>query len=250
MNRNDNNPPKIDQHLFDLLVDGELDEPERRELLASLDDTEDGWRRCALAFLENQCLGTELGYLARVQPAEARRMKRTRQSSFFGRHRGTLAAMAASFLVALALGICWRSLFLPDSGLIFPSMDVADLDAPASPDVSDGLPDTPQIATSDAAGGLDEDPGAWRMVSFAMPNGANEAETIRLPAIERDTLDEVWLDDLPQAIPPEVIRTIEDSGARIRGQRRLLPLRMKDGRRLVVPVDQVEIQYVGAPAYH
>jgi len=250
MNRTDNNPPKIDQHLLDLLVDGELDEPGRRELLARLDDTEDGWRRCALAFLENQCLGTELGHLARVSPAEASRKKRTGRSSFFGRHRGTLAAMAASFLVALALGISWRSLFLSDAGIVSPSMDVADLEAPASPDVSDGFPDTPQIVSSDSADGPEEDPGAWRMVSFAMPNGSNEAETIRLPAIERDTLDEVWLDELPQAIPPEVIRTIEDSGARIRGQRRLLPLRMTDGRRLVVPVDQVEIQYVGAPAYH
>lgn len=250
MNRTHNNPPKIDQHLLDLLVDGELDESKRRELLARLDDTEDGWRRCALAFLENQCLGTELGHLARVPPAEASRKKLTDRSSFLGRHWGTLAAMAVSFLVALALGVSWRGLFLPDAGLISPGMDVADVDAPVSPDFSDGLPDTPQIVAADAAHAPEDDPGAWQMVSFAMPNGSNEAETIRLPAVERDTLDDAWLDDLPQAIPPDVIRTIENSGAQIRGQRRLLPLRMKDGRRLVVPVDQVELQYVGAPAYH
>ena len=41
-----------DNLTFDRLVDGELSADERRELLASLDQREEGWRRCALAFLE------------------------------------------------------------------------------------------------------------------------------------------------------------------------------------------------------
>src|SRR5262245_44335403 len=40
--------------LLDRLVDGELDGEERRKLLARLDATPDGWKRCALAFLEAQ----------------------------------------------------------------------------------------------------------------------------------------------------------------------------------------------------
>ena len=48
-----------DEDLFrlELLADGELDEDSRRTLLSRLDQTSDGWRRCALAFLEAQCLG-------------------------------------------------------------------------------------------------------------------------------------------------------------------------------------------------
>ena len=48
-----------DEDLFrlELLADGELDEESRRTLLSRLDQTSDGWRRCALAFLEAQCLG-------------------------------------------------------------------------------------------------------------------------------------------------------------------------------------------------
>src|SRR3990172_4689745 len=49
-----------DDILFDRLVDGELSPGERRELLASLDGRPDGWRRCALAFLEAQAWGNEL----------------------------------------------------------------------------------------------------------------------------------------------------------------------------------------------
>ncbi len=39
---------------IDLLIDGELDEGARRILLEKLDAEPDGWRRCALAFLEAQ----------------------------------------------------------------------------------------------------------------------------------------------------------------------------------------------------
>src|SRR5260370_29148905 len=47
------------------VVDGELPEGERRELLVRLEKVPDGWRRCALAFLEaqiwRQALATEAG---------------------------------------------------------------------------------------------------------------------------------------------------------------------------------------------
>src|SRR5262245_23884505 len=39
---------------IDLLVDGKVIDAVRREWLMRLDNTPDGWRRCALAFLENQ----------------------------------------------------------------------------------------------------------------------------------------------------------------------------------------------------
>src|SRR5436853_3190476 len=47
-----NNPP--DDGDLDRLVDGSLPEAQRRELLAWLESEPDGWRRCALAFLEAQ----------------------------------------------------------------------------------------------------------------------------------------------------------------------------------------------------
>ena len=50
----DDTMPANDDLRFDLLVDGELSDIERRQLLAGLDDEPGGWRRCALAFLEDQ----------------------------------------------------------------------------------------------------------------------------------------------------------------------------------------------------
>ncbi|HEY2158769.1 MAG TPA: hypothetical protein VGH33_24270 [Isosphaeraceae bacterium] len=46
--------PTFDPTEIDRLVDGELDPAARRDLLNRLDSSPDGWRCCALAFLEGQ----------------------------------------------------------------------------------------------------------------------------------------------------------------------------------------------------
>jgi len=60
----------FDPQVLDRLVDGELAEGERREVLRTLERQPDGWRQCALAFLEAQSWGEALTQLAR-QPEEA-----------------------------------------------------------------------------------------------------------------------------------------------------------------------------------
>ncbi len=47
-------PPEQLDAWMDLLVDGEVREPQRQALLSRLERLPDGWRRCALAFLESQ----------------------------------------------------------------------------------------------------------------------------------------------------------------------------------------------------
>jgi hypothetical protein len=50
--------------LLDRLVDGELADGDRRDLLLRLSTEPDGWRRCALAFLEAQSWRAALGPVA------------------------------------------------------------------------------------------------------------------------------------------------------------------------------------------
>ena len=59
MNSSDDQRVSIDPRLLDLLVNGELPDPERQTLLGQLDRVPGGWRRCALAFLESQCWSDE-----------------------------------------------------------------------------------------------------------------------------------------------------------------------------------------------
>ena len=58
---------------LDLLVDGELDENDRRELLRGLDREPDGWRRCAMAFLEAQTWKQALGAIVPPRRTSRRR---------------------------------------------------------------------------------------------------------------------------------------------------------------------------------
>ena len=69
-----------------------------------------------------------------------------------------------------------------------------------------------------------------------------------MPAVERDRIDAEWVNSLPAAIPPDVARQWERIGHPVRQHRRLVPFRLNDGRQLVVPVDEVDIHYVGRPA--
>src|SRR5271165_540757 len=59
--------PSAQQRQLDRLVDGELSEADRRVLLLKLEHEPEGWRNCALAFLEAQCWQAELGQISRGQ---------------------------------------------------------------------------------------------------------------------------------------------------------------------------------------
>ena len=52
-----------DEVMIDRLVDGELSAEHRRAFLAAMEHSENGWRRCALAFLEAQSWRSEFKHL-------------------------------------------------------------------------------------------------------------------------------------------------------------------------------------------
>ncbi len=244
----DNNLPSDDELRFDMLVDDELGETERRELLTGLDDKPGGWRRCALAFLEAQSWKKELGAFL-LEPADRKLAgqlpakpytKMPARRSRLGRHVATWSAVAASFLLAMFLGRELQDAWLSDTVApvsMAPIDSVADLRTPVT------VPERPEEAPEDASHRSDTPSGPWQLVALAGPDGT--AGEIKLPAIERDKLDENWLANLPAAMPDDVRRAFERTGHRVRQRRELLPIEMQDGRRLVVPVDNVDVHYVG-----
>jgi len=233
-------PGAIDDGTLDLLVDGELSEAERRELLASLDHMPDGWRRCALAFLEAQRWRKELSAVARQSAAPAGEGRPARpvavRRGFPGGVWGTLLAMAGSFVLALAGG--WVA-----SGLLrTPGMPSG---GPALEEVA-AVPATPQGPAPPTA----EPPSSWQLVSVPVEGGpAGAPKTVQLPAMERQSLDPHWLERSPPPIPPDILDFLRRSGHEVRQSRQLVPFPLKDGRQMVFPVDQVDVHYVGNPAY-
>jgi hypothetical protein len=242
------NIPNEDER-FDLLVDGELNEAERRELLTGLDAQPDGWRRCALAFLEAQTWRGLMGEVARpAMPATpAPLANRPRRSGWHWplTRLGTGLAMAASFMIAVLLtsmikdglgpsaaprgGRVGRDFMAQSTELPLPQRATPPLERPRAP----GESSTP-----------------WQMVTLSVPDDApGGAANIHLPCRVGDKTDVDGLRQMPSSMPPDVRRALERGGFEVRQHRQLLPIDMRDGRRLVVPVDQVEVRYVGDQAY-
>lgn len=232
-----------DEQRLDRLVDGELSEAERRELLQACEHQPDGWRRCALAFLEAQEWRGALGSLARPEvPPPAATETRAQSAAKSAASRwpltrfGTLLAMAACFLIAAAITLELKDRFgdtgaLPGNGMI--AQTEQKLPKPI---------ETPEARP--------EANGPWQMVTLSVPEDATgAAANIRLPCREGDKRDVDWLQNLPTSLAPDVRQALERSGYQVRQVRQLVPVPLGDGRRLVVPVDQVEVRYVGDKTY-
>lgn len=209
----------IDQRQLDMLVDGQLSDEARRELLARLDLAPGGWRRCALTFLEAQCWRESLAPVARSagEPVRAPRPAGSRHRVL---HWAAGLALAASVMIAVGLGLRARPVGRP----VAPPLE--------------------QVAEqADLHGSLPRSASPWRMVTLTSPD--SPSEPIRLPAVERKGIDDAWLRSFPSALPADVLRALERTGHAVQQSRELVPVPLEDGRRLVVPVDQVEVHSVG-----
>jgi hypothetical protein len=235
----------IDDMHFDRLVDDEMNEEERRELLGRLDDEPGGWRRCALAFLESQCWRQVLGEtrdrrdsLAAVLQSTAKPVdaaptvpcEPAPRNLWLGRAK-VLSAMAASFLAALWLGTAAQRNWSDHRGN-GPSPMIA-----ANQQVRPSM--TPIESHASPA-------NPWHMVAVSAPSVGRQ---LQVPAVERDNVDEQWRKSVPPAIPDNVMQALARTGHQIEQQREYMPVPLQDGRQLVVPVDRVNVRYVGNGPY-
>ena len=248
----------MNDYEIDLLVDGELDDGRRRELLAGLDKTSDGWRRCALAFLEDQCLRQTCGSAGAdlkskpmtasparkpsdIKPSD--RAQYRRRPKTVAKAAGMLLTVAATFLITLGLGsMIWNA---DQQGHLGTSGGQQQAGITAA-----------QIAepTDPRDGALVHDkevvlPGTYQTVTITDKRPDGTKRSIQLPAVVQNGIDETRLRETPFAIPTELVQSFQKAGHNVHQSRRLVPFRMKDGRRLVVPVDQLDVQYVGNQDY-
>ena len=237
-----------DDHEIDLLVDGELNELRRRELLADLDKTSDGWRRCALAFLEDQCwrqtcgsINADTKRLSTTTPAPAHKPSDSKPSDAVQYRRrpgavakaaGVLFAMAASFLFALGLGsMIWNADQQIHPGVPVGPEQAGIVATPINPLDGSLVHDTKVILPQTIT------------ITYKRPDGTKRS--IQLPAVAQNSIDAARLRETPSAIPPELVQAFQEAGHNVHQSRRLVPFRLKDGRRLFVPVDRLDVRYAG-----
>jgi hypothetical protein len=265
-----------DQHFdrqIDRLVDGELNAAERRQLLAECDEREGAWRRCALAFLEAQSWRTEFTALTAPAPSPAvvigptvardptlaprpaheivRRRRWVRTQLRTGRDWSTVAgapwALAACALVAFALGWMTRPQGAAESS-VDPTFQTAlpseAIGAGRAIAASDAPNDVDQSLPSDVAA---ETPETITLVMDCGPDG--EQRQIELPVLPTAEDDLAALEQGEPVVSAELQAALLRMGHGVNERRQLVPLVLEDGRRLVVPVDEIEFTPVEALEY-
>ena len=242
-----------ESRVLDRLVDGELSQHERRELLAALDDEPGAWRRCALAFLEAQSWRWQLAHVA-AEPIVAQLTAANSaapQPRASGRAlSGACLAMAASLLVAFGLGTRYSNSGQPQIASSEAPTSVANQPATAIAVVDATDPD--QLANSDEGDWQEEpvseavDETSWETVTLALADdaataGADDKFEVRVRDLEAGDAD---LSDLiggePSSLTAALLEQLEQEGWKITRERHLVPVNLSDGRRMVVPVEQVD----------
>jgi hypothetical protein len=231
----------IDQRLLDRLVDGELDAAGRRELLNALDDQPGGWRRCALAFLEAQAWRGELrgavrgSFSVTAPAASAVAGPRSRNVRL-----GQAGVIAAALIVAFGAG--W--LIRPGDGRrsVDPGTDASNI---AGHERNRG--ETPQVPVAGVETREQEErPEARQVGTLTLEvEDHGRQRTLQVPVIEGPNIDRRWLLEQPPALQASVVQAMERRGYSVEAHRQLVTVSLKDGRKLILPVDEVDVRYAG-----
>jgi hypothetical protein len=217
--------------VLDRLVDGELSQDQRRELLAALDDEPGAWRRCALAFLEVQSWRWQLSRLA-VEPLVAQTSASSAPMTARNNRRslwGMCLAIAASLLVAFGLGVRYQS-----AGPLPQANNVAD----STPQFDDA-DEQAQLAQSDWAED-ESDAEGGETIALTLAEGDDGEREIQLPVTNADDDEQEWALD-ESALPARLLRSLQQAGLEVNRQQRYMPIDLSDGRRLIVPIEEIEI---------
>lgn len=252
MNRLGSESHVEDPFVWDRLVDNEWDEAERRALIASLDSRPDGWRCCALAFLEHQSLQADL--CAMNDPPQAgvptnigpRRQRRPGNGPAARWLSGL--ALAASLAAAFALGR-WAPHTPVDTST--PSAEqVAGSEITPSPANNETEPLRGADPHSGEPGRPTADAETADVLRLVVNNvEAGDMQVVEVPLLDAESVisRSEWDRQLP--VPRETWKRWEEMGLAVTRKRRLAPLQLDDGRQVVFPVDEFEFTPIAHRMY-
>jgi hypothetical protein len=138
-------------------------------------------------------------------------------------------ALAASLAVAFVLGTRF-----PAVGPLGDGPQVA---------VKEEQPQTGSAATPDLAGDSSSATGRqpWQTLRLTPVSGASQ-EPIELRVVESDGDDARELAGRRSALSGQLLRGFEQEGFEVDRRERLVPIDLSDGRRVLVPIEEVDIR--------
>lgn len=238
---NDSETPLSDEWI-DRLVDGEVRGTEYQRLLRALERAPDGWRRCALAFLESQAWSRDLAGKGTLEPpretvAASPETRRLRPAT-----AGWTLGIVASALLAFSAGYFSRG-SMPQR----PPASLAEVGgepsrgAQRSPPVNDHGPQ-PRGSTVEPSFLQAGERAPLEGLEIALEDAASAGNgSVNVPvfALGDEGVEQVFSEQ--SQVPADFVQAVEQSGGRVLHSRQWLPVPLQDGRQVLVPIEQVDI---------
>jgi hypothetical protein len=249
------------QDLIDRIVDGEMSPDDLRAALERLGTVPDGWRRCTLAFLEAQSWRDAFRHMANDisenQSARGTALAGRSDSLFKAgpiapaaavRRRLFGSILAAGIgLVAFSLG--WishelRSRIEEPRTASIPNQ-VGSPRLPAQPTNDHGPVPVDQPLRPGSIAGLPVDRVPTLQEVARLRIGTGTAVPAEVPIYAGPRITERWLLEQPAPVSEHQRAVWQRQGYRLEQKRRLVSITLADGRRAAVPIDHVQVRYVG-----
>jgi hypothetical protein len=239
----------LDDEFIDRIVDGKLTPADLRAAIDRLDREPDGWKRCALAYLEAQCWRESfraMGDPARspiecppLSMPDAARFRPGIRSRWL---RGSIAAGVAA--VSFALG--WLGHAARPWSTAQPTA-IADRSRSASPAPTQ-VESSPLIRSTAMEPSEDRPPQTHRELARAVMQLRFDSETTKaeVPILAGPGIDAEWVKNQPPPVSERGQVVLQQHGYQVDQRRRLITTTLDDGRRVTVPIDQVQIRYTGS----
>jgi hypothetical protein len=220
---------------LDRLVDGEMDDAEYRQFLQGLEDHPDGWRRCAMSFLEQQALQRDLRQIMANGDCLDRRVeseaapppnkiapllaKSARQKHWMADPWVRWTSVVAVGLLAFACGMLLR----PDRASSPNNMNTAIVQEDPEPAPSDFSLENTRLTRADI---LIDDP----------IDGSRHEINVPVQTIGHDqSLSTIAPDHLPRSL----YRALQDSESKNIVERGILVSRNELGEVVMIPFDRI-----------
>ncbi|MDA7978157.1 MAG: hypothetical protein MPJ50_05230 [Pirellulales bacterium] len=164
---------------------------------------------------------------------------------------GVVAAMGACFLLAFMLGLAVRETG-DDSRVDAGHQTSNSTNSAANPantnltnsDIDNAQQNDASMQSLAANTNNVSGSGTWGTVSLAS-NGANpEASPLELPVVDGPSMKD-WFSTMPPPVHPKTLAELRRTGHEVTTQTQWMTVRLEDGRFAVVPVDEVQVRYVG-----
>jgi hypothetical protein len=261
MTNREADPMQTIEELIDQMVDGGMTPAELRKCIERLDAAPEGWRRCGLAFLEAQ------GWADSFRSMDA---TNTRDTSGFPagwplpsfttlnpppitrtkvRRRRSIAAALAAGIALVAFSLGWLSHGVhPHSDVVRSGEDLlaGNSRTPEShPDEASHLNSPSEPLQPRSIDGLPADRLPTVREVARLRIGTGDAVSAEVPIFAGPAVSQRWLLEQPPPVSEHDRAIWQQQGYELEQQRRLLSVPLADGRRATVPVDHVQVRYVG-----